>query len=141
MMSPRSYTRLSTRVTGSLNQVSHLIEENAKLMDTVQELAIELTHSVGAMHTLAVRYAGRANSILDVLSPILRGLPFVPKKAKDLIGNLEGISQRIVSGQAARTKAIADVQSALNTGDVAGLRGHVGEIKSLTRSLTAILPK
>jgi hypothetical protein len=138
---PKSYVRFSTKLTGSVDQISKLIEDNAKLMDTVQELAIQLTHSIGALHSLTVRYAGVANSILDVLSPVLGHLPLIPKKAKDTMADLDRLTQRIIDGQASRSKTIADVQTGLTTGDVTRLQSHAGEIKSLTQSLLAVLPK
>ncbi len=138
---PRTYTRLSTRLTGSIGQISNLIEENAKLMDTVQEVAIELTHSIGTLHSLTVKYAGVANNILDVVSPVLGGFPLIPKGAKHAMTRLERITQRIIDGQASTTRTIADVKTGLTTGDVTKLRSHAGELQSLTRSLVAILPK
>lgn len=137
----KSYTPLSARLTGSIDQISQLIEDNAKLMDTVQEVAIELTRSIGSLHTLTVRYAGVANSILDVLSPVLGGLPFMPKKATGMLTNLERITQRIIDNQAKTSRTIADVHTGLTAGDVTKIQSHAGELKSLTRSLAAVLPK
>jgi hypothetical protein len=136
-----SYTRLSTRLTGSIGEISKVIEDNAKLMDTVQEIGIELTHSIGTLHTLTVKYAGVANGILDVVSPVLGHLPLIPKSAKDALTKLESVTKRIVDGHESRSKTIADVQYGLTSGDVTKLRGHTDELKSLTRSLIAILPK
>jgi hypothetical protein len=138
---PKSYTRLSTKLTGSIDQVTDLIEENAKLMDTVQEIAIQLTHTIGTLHSLTLKYAGKANSILDVVSPILCSLPLIPRRAKDMLGDLERLSQRIVANQASTARTIADVQLGLTTADVTKLRGHTAELQSLSRSLLSVLPK
>ena len=138
---PVSYTPFSARLTGSLDQISKMIEENAKMIDLIQEVALELTNSIGTLHTLTVRYAGIANAILDVLLPILRGLPLIPKNVMDLLVSLESLTQQIIDSQAATGKTIADVQTGLSTGDVTKLQSHAGELQNLTRSLTAILPK
>ena len=138
---PVSYTPFSAKLTGSLDQISKMIEENAKMIDLIQEVALELTNSIGTLHTLTVRYAGIANSILDVLLPILRGLPLIPKNVMDLLVSLEKITQQIIDSQAATGKTIADVQTGLSTGDVTKLQSHAGELQDLTRNLTAILPK
>jgi hypothetical protein len=138
---PATYTHFSTRLTGSLDQISKMIEDNAKMIDLIQEVALELTHSIGTMHTLTVKYAGIANSILDVLLPILRGLPLIPRTVMDLLTNLERITQQIIDSQAGTSKTITDVQTGLSTGDVTKLQGHASELQSLTRSLVAILPK
>ncbi len=137
----KSYTPLSKKLTGSIGQITDVIEDNAKLMDTVQEVAIQLTHAMGTLHTLTVKYAGTANSILDVLSPLMGSLPLIPKRAKAVLGNLEHITQRIVDTQASTGRTIADVQMGLTTADVTKLRGHADELQSLTKSLLAVLPK
>jgi ABC-type transporter Mla subunit MlaD len=139
--SSKSYVHLSEKLTGSVGQINNLIEENAKLMDTVQEVAIELTHAIGTLHSLTVKYAGTANSILDVLSPLMGSLPLIPKRAKDVLGELEHITQRIVNTQTSTGRTIADVQAGLTTADVTKLRTHAGELQSLTKSLLAVLPK
>jgi hypothetical protein len=110
-------------------------------MDTVQEVGIELTHSIGTLHSLTVKYAGVANGILDVIAPVVRNLPIIPRSARDMLTNLERITQRIVDGQASTSRTIADVQNGLTTGDITKLRSHAGELRSLTRGLLAILPK
>lgn len=138
---PVSYTPFSAKLTGSLDQISKMIEDNARMIDLIQEVALELTNSIGTLHTLTVRYAGIANSILDVLLPILRGLPLIPKNVMDLLVNLERLTQQIIDNQAGTAKTIADVQTGLSTGDVTKLQSHAGELQDLTRSLTAILPK
>ena len=138
---PRSYTPFSKKLTGSLNRISDTIEDNAKLMDSIQELALELTNSIGTMHKLTVKYAGVANGILDVLSPVLGRLPLIPKKATRMLTDLERITQRVVDGNAKTSRTIASVQSGLKTGNVSKLRGHTNELQGLTRSLRAILPR
>ena len=138
---PVSYTPFSAKLTGSLDQISKMIEDNARMIDLIQEVALELTNSIGTLHTLTVRYAGIVNSILDVLLPILRGLPLIPKNVMDLLVNLERLTQQIIDNQAGTAKTIADVQTGLSTGDVTKLQSHAGELQDLTRSLTAILPK
>ena len=138
---PVSYTPFSAKLTGSLDQISNMIHENARMIDLIQEVALELTNSIGTLHTLTVRYAGIANSILDVLLPILRGLPLIPKNVMDLLVNLERLTQQIIDNQAGTARTIADVQTGLSTGDVTKLQSHAGELQDLTRSLTAILPK
>jgi ABC-type transporter Mla subunit MlaD len=139
--SSKSYTPLSRKLTGSIDQITGVIEENAKLMDTVQEVAIQLTHAIGTLHTLTVKYAGTANSILDVLSPLMGSLPLIPKRAKSVLGDLERITQRIVDTQASTGRTIADVQMGLTMADVTKLRSHAGELQTLTKTLMAVLPK
>lgn len=139
--SPVSYTPFSAKLTESLGQISRTIEDNAQMIDMLQELALELTTSIGTLHTLTVKYAGAANSVLDVILPILRNVPIVPKNVMEMLTNLERITQRIIDNQESTSRTIADVESGLRTADVTKLQSHADDLQKLTRSLTAILPK
>jgi len=135
------YTRFSANLTGSLAQISKMIEDNAKMIDMIQELAIELTNAIGTLHALIVKYAGVANAILDVLLPLLRGLPIIPKNVMTMLTNLESMTQQIIDGQAATAKTITEVQKGLRAGDVSTLQSHAGDLQNLTRNLVGMLPK
>jgi hypothetical protein len=58
-----------------------------------------------------------------------------------LLTNLEGITQKIIDNEKTTTKTITDVQAGLRTGDVNRIKGHAGQLQSVTRTLTAMLPK
>jgi hypothetical protein len=135
-----TYTKFSTKLTGSLDQISKMIEDNAKMMDSIQEVALELTGSIGVLHALTVKYAGMANQVLDVLLPLMQKIPHVPPKLTQFATDLEKLTQKIIDGQAATSKTITDVRSGLQTGDVSKLQNHTGELQNLTKTLSAILP-
>ena len=135
-----NYTPFSRKLTGSLEQISKTIQENAKIIDTIQEVALELTTSIGALHALTVKYAGIANAILDGLLPILKGLPIVPKKVMEMLINLESATQKIIDNQAETAKTINTVKLGLTTGDVSKLDGLSDELQGLTKTLASILP-
>jgi hypothetical protein len=136
-----SYTKFSDKLTDSLNDINRMINENKEMIDSIQEVALGLTDAMGTLHTLTVKYAGIANSILDALLPIVKNLPIIPKKVTDLLVNLEAITQKIIDNSQKTTKTITDVNSGLKTGDVSKLKGHANELKSLTNTLNTILPK
>ncbi len=138
---PVTYTRFSSKLTGSLDQISKMIEDNAKMIDSIQEVALELTNSIGTLHALTVKYAGIANGILDALLPIVKSLPIIPKNVTQMLVNLESVTQKIIDNQASTGKTIADVNTGLRTGDVTKLQNHATELQTLTKSITAILPK
>jgi hypothetical protein len=138
---PVSYVKFSDKLTDSLNDIGRMIQDHKNMIDTIQEIALELTNSIGSLHTLTVKYAGIANNILDGLLPIVKGLPIIPKNITQLLVNLEAITQKIIDNQASTTKTITDVQSGLRTGDVNKIKGHAGALQNVTRSITAILPK
>jgi hypothetical protein len=137
---PMTYTKFSSKLTGSLDQIGRMIEDNAKMIDSIQEVALELTGSIGALHTLTVKYAGIANQVLDVLLPLMQKIPLIPPKLTQFATDLERLTQKIIDGQAVTNKTITDVRSGLQTGDVSKLQNHAGELQNLTRSLSAILP-
>jgi hypothetical protein len=111
------------------------------MIDSIQEVALELTTSIGTLHTLTVRYARTANNILDVLLPILKNLPLIPKNVMQLLTNLESITQKIIDNEASTSRTISDVQSGLRTGDVNKIKGHAGQLQAVTKTLTSMLPK
>jgi hypothetical protein len=49
------YTPFSRKLTGSIDQISKTIQENAKVLDMIQEVALELTTSISTFHTLTVK--------------------------------------------------------------------------------------
>jgi hypothetical protein len=138
---PASYVKFSDKLTMSLKDITRMIDEHKTMIDSIQEVALELTTSIGTLHTLTVKYAGIANNILDALLPIVRPLPIIPQGVKNLLTNLEAITQKIIDTNVSTSKTITDVQSGLRTGDVNKIKGHAGQLQALTKSLTAILPK
>lgn len=136
-----SIVKFSDQLTTSLNDITKMINEHKAMIDSIQEIALELTNSIGTLHTLTVKYAGIANSILDALLPTVKGLPIIPKKIVDMLVNLESITQKIIDTNANTAKTISDVQTGLKTGDVNRIKGHAGELQNVTKALTAILPK
>ncbi|WKZ48877.1 MAG: hypothetical protein QY306_05860 [Anaerolineales bacterium] len=138
---PVSYVKFSDKLTDSLNDIGKMIQDHKNMIDAIQEIALELTNSIGSLHTLTVKYAGIANNILDGLLPIAKGLPIIPKNILQLLINLESITQKIIDNQATTSKTITEVQSGLKTGDVNKIKGHAGALQNVTRTLTSILPK
>jgi hypothetical protein len=138
---PASFVKFSDKLTDSINDITRIIEQNKEMIDSIQEIAIELTGSIGSLHTLTVKYARIANQILDVLLPIIRNLPIVPGNVKALLVNLESMTQKIIDNEVSTSKTITDVRSGLHTGDVNKIRGHADQLKTVTKTITAMLPK
>ena len=138
---PASFVKFSDKLTDSIHDIAKIIEQNKEMIDSIQEIAIELTSSIGSLHALTVKYARIANQILDVLLPILKNLPVVPKNVMDLLVNLESVTQKIIDNEPSTSKTIGDVRSGLNAGDVNKIKGHAEQLKNVTKTLTAMLPK
>lgn len=138
---PGAPVKFSDKLTASLHDITGMIEEHKSMIDSIQEIALELTSSIGALHTLTVKYAGIANNILDGLLPIAKGLPIIPKNILEMLINLESITQKIIDSNTQTARTISDVQTGLKTGDVNKIKGHAGELQNVTKALTSILPK
>ncbi len=138
---PGSYVKFSDKLTDSLNDIGRMIQDHKDMIDAIQEVALELTGSMSTLHTLTVKYAGKANQILDVLLPILKSIPVVPKNVTSLLTELEKYTQNIIDNAAKTSRTITDVHGGLQTGDVSKLKVHAGELKNVTSALTSILPK
>ena len=136
-----SYVKFSDKLTTSINDIAKIIEQHKEMIDSIQEVALELPSSIGSLHVLTVKYARTANQILDVLLPILKNLPVVPKNVMQLLVNLESITQKIIDNETNTSKTITEVQSGLKTGDVNKLKAHAGQMQSLTRTISSIIPK
>ncbi|MBI2331487.1 MAG: hypothetical protein HYU84_04870 [Chloroflexi bacterium] len=136
-----SYVKFSDKLTASITDIAKIIEQHKEMIDSIQEVAIELTSSIGSLHTLTVKYARTANQILDVLLPILKNLPIIPKNVMQMLVNLESITQKIIDNEAVTTKAITDVNAGLKTGDANKLKAHAGQLQAVTRTITSIIPK
>lgn len=136
-----SYVRFSDKLTSSITDIAKIIEQHKEMIDSIQEVAIELTGSIGSLHTLTVKYARTANQILDVLLPIIKNLPIVPKNITQMLVNLESLTQKIIDNEKSTTKTIVDVQAGLKTGDANKLKAHAGQLQSVTRTITSIIPK
>lgn len=137
---PGSMVKFSDKLTDSLNDITRMIDEHKTMIDSIQDIALELTNSIGTLHTLTVKYAGIANNILDGLLPIVKGLPIIPKKITDLLINLESITQKIIDNNAQTARTISEVQVGLRTGDVNKIKGHAGQLQNVTNALKSILP-
>jgi len=136
-----SYVKFSDKLTNSLEDITKMIQEHKDMIDAIQEVSLELTTAIGTLHTLTVKYATKANQILDVLLPIVKGLPIIPKNITKLLVDLEKYTQKIIDNSGTTSKTITDVKSGLQTGNVTKLKGHATELSKVTRSFTSILPQ
>jgi hypothetical protein len=138
---PASFVKFSDKLTDSITDIAKIIEQHKEMIDTIQEIAIELTGSIGSLHTLTVKYAKIANGILDALLPIVRNLPIIPANVTQMLTTLESVTQKIIDNEVSTSKTITDVRSGLHTGDVTKIKGHAGELQAVTRTLTSFIPK
>src|SRR5689334_18884615 len=82
-----SYVKFSDKLTSSVTDIAKIIEQHKTMIDSIQDIALELTNSIGSLHKLTVKYARTANQILDVLLPLLKSLPLIPKNVMQMLTN------------------------------------------------------
>ena len=136
-----SYVKFSDKLTGSLQDITKMINEHKGMIDSIQEIALELTEAIGTLNTLAVKYAKVANDILDGILPVVSKLPLIPDNIERLLVQMERWTQKIIDNDKPTAKTISDVRIGLTTGDVSKIKAHSSDLRKVTRSLTAIIPK
>ena len=134
------YVRFSDQLTDSLDQITALIESNREIIDTVQDVAIQLTDVFGNLHTLTLKYAGVVNKVLDAILSVIDKIPFISDKVVDLLKDIERLTQNIIDSSDETARIIQDVDAGLRKGDMERLKAHTGDLKKVTRKLQAILP-
>jgi len=137
----KPYVKFSDKLTDSLDDITRMINEHKTMIDTIQEVALELTSAMGTLNTLMVKYAGRANEILDILLPIVKKIPLIPDKVENLLIQMEQWTQKIIDNEKSTTKTISDVQSGLRSGNVSKIKAHADDLKKVSDTLMSILPQ
>jgi methyl-accepting chemotaxis protein len=137
---PVSYVKFSDQLTGTLQDITRMINQQKETIDSIQEMGIQLTATFGTLHTMTVKYAGIVNNILDLLLPFLKKIPLVPPQLLELATQIERITQQIIDNSEKTSKTIADIDAGLKTADVNRLKGYSGELQNITQALSAILP-
>ncbi len=136
-----SYVKFSDKLTDSLEDITKMINEHKGMIDSIQEVALELTEAIGTLNTLAVKYARVANDILDAILPVVSKIPLIPDNIEKLLVKMERWTQKIIDNEKPTAKTISDVRTGLRTGDVTKIKAHSTDLRKVTRSLTAIIPK
>lgn len=137
--SKTSYVKFSNKLSDSLEDISNTVRQNAQMIDSIQEVALELSTAIGSLHGVAVRYARSANQLLDILVPIVRNLPIIPKNAQTMIVNLEKWTQMIIDNEVKTASTISSVRSGLQSGDVNKLKTHAADLQGVTKALTNLV--
>ncbi len=126
---PDEVVRFSDKLTGSLQNITEMIDEHKVMIDAIQDVGIQLTSAFGTLHTLTVKYATVVNGVLDLLLPSLKKVSLVPPKFLELMTKMERITQAIIDSSKNTSRAITDVNQGLKTGNVEQLRGHAVNCK------------
>jgi hypothetical protein len=136
----KSYVRFSDKLTGSLEDISRIIEDNKATMDSIQDIGLELAEAAGSLEATASRYVGMVDSLLDTAVPVLRTIPIVPARTMELIEDLQDLANTILDVCTTADRVIADVDAGLRNADVSKLNKHAGDLQKMTKTLQRVLP-
>jgi len=56
--SKANYIRFSDKFSDSLTDITGIVQQNKDMIDTTQDVALELTGTVETLHVITVKYAG-----------------------------------------------------------------------------------
>lgn len=135
-----SYVKFSAKLSDSLTDIAATVRQNTQMIDSIQEVALELTGAIGSLHGITVKYARTANQILDFLLPIVQNLPLIPKDGRDLLRNLEKWTQSIIDNETKTASTISSVRSGLQSGDVNKLKAHAVDLQNVTKAIISLVP-
>ena len=138
--SRKSYVRFSDKLTASLEEVNHVIQENKATLDAIQDIALELARVAGVLEATASKYINMVNSVLETAVPILSNIPLVPEKTLEVVTELRDLAKDILQVCTTADKVIKDVEDGLLNADVTKLKAHTGDLQKMTKALQKVLP-
>lgn len=133
-----SYVHFSDKMTGALKNISNVIDENKGTLDSIQDMALELTRTVQVLRQVVMKYVNTADKILEVVVPIMDKLPIFPASVKTFAREALDLSNKIGQASVLAEKVLPGVEASLMTADVGGLQASTKDVAGLTRALKAI---
>lgn len=132
------YVHFSDKLTGALKNISDVIDDNKGTIDSIQDMAIQLTRTVEILRVVVMKYVDKADKILDVAAPLVEKVPIFPAGLKDFIRDAQNISNKIIQTSDLAVKVLPGVEKSLMTGDIEGLQATKTGMAQLTKSLQTI---
>jgi hypothetical protein len=134
------HVRFSDKLTASLEEVNRIIQENKATLDSIQDIALELTRAAGALEGIVSKYVKMVDSALETAVPILKNIPLVSDKVMEVVTEIQDLTEDILDICTTADKVIKDVEYGLANADVSKLKAHTGDLQKMTRALQGILP-
>jgi hypothetical protein len=134
------YVHFSDKMTESLMNINKVIQDNKATLDSIQDMAVELTRAIRSMESAAIKYIRMADKVLETIVPLLKGLPIVGKEVLEFATAAQALAEKIVSACEMAKKVLPGVEAGLTTADMVKLKTSTGDVQQLTRSLQALMP-
>ena len=134
------YTHFSDKITGALENISNVIEDNKGTLDSIQDMSLQLTRTVMSLRTVVMKYVDKMDDLLETAVPIMEKLPIFPERLTELVKDALELTQKLNAVSELVQKVLPGVESSLITADVAGLQKSSGHVAELTKVLQDIAP-
>jgi hypothetical protein len=137
---PAKYVHFSDKMTESLMNINKVIQDNKATLDSIQDMAVELTRAIRSLEMAAIKYIKMADKVLDTIVPILKGLPIVGKEVIEFATDAQALAEKIVKTCEMAEKVLPGVEAGLTSADMVKLKASTGDVQQLTKSLQALMP-
>jgi hypothetical protein len=127
-------------MTGALKNISNVIEDNRGTLDSIQDMAVQLTRTIISLRAVVMRYVETADNVLEKIVPIMENLPIIPDKVMDIAHDAQGWAKKISEASDLVEKVLPGVERSLTMADIGGLQASAGEVANLTRALQDMIP-
>jgi hypothetical protein len=134
------YTHFSDKMTGALKNISNVIEDNRGTLDSIQDMAVQLTRTIISLRLIVMKYVDTAEKVLETIVPVMEKLPIVPDKVMDFARDAKEWARKISDASDLVEKVLPGVERSLTTADISGLQASAGDVANLTRALQAMIP-
>jgi len=137
--SGKNYVHFSDKITEALENINTVIVDNRSTLDSIQDMAVELTRSVQVLEKASVRYIRLVDGVLEQVIPIMRNIPLVPKKLLALFVKIEATTTKFLAACELAEKVLPGVEEGLTTANMTKLQASTGEVQRLTTTLQSLV--
>ena len=134
------YVHFSDKMTGALRNINNVIEDNRGTLDSIQDMAVQLTRTIISLRLIVMKYVDTAENVLGTLVPIMEKLPILPDKVMDFARDAQMWAKKISDASDLVEKVLPGVERSLTTADISGLQTSAGDVANLTRALQEMIP-
>lgn len=137
--SGKNYTHFSDKMTDALQNINKVIVDNRTTLDSIQDMAVELTRSVQVLEKAAVRYIRLVDGVLEQVIPVMKNIPLVPKGILNLFVKIEATTTKFLTACELAEKVLPGVEEGLTTADMTKLQASTRDVQRLTNTLQSLV--
>ena len=135
------YVHFSDRLTGALENIKDTIDDNKGTLDSIQDMALQLTSTVILLREIVMEYVEKVERMLEIAIPLLDKIPLIPDKVIDFAKDIHEWSEKIIETSDLAEKVLPGVEKSLKSADVAGLQASTRDVARLSASLQKLTEK